>query len=142
MLAAPTTLNITTSNAKAVTTAATEKKHQKSIFDTYDSPFYTPSLFVTNAPIKNNEQFKKYDTFYNSNKDDYYLFRQASSPGSFFNIMADIESSDTRSPSPKHDIVLGDDHDQRSPLLLYHQQQQRQQQQQVIRGTPIFHGVN
>jgi hypothetical protein len=92
----------------------TDKKHQKTLFDTFDSPFYTPSLFVTNAPIKNSNDHKKYDTFYNNNKEDYSLFRQTSSPDSFLNIMADIESSGTRSPSPQH---------LESPLLLYHQQQ-------------------
>jgi hypothetical protein len=144
MLAAPTTPNISTVNAKAaVTTAATgDKKHQKSIFDTFDSPFYSPSLFVTNAPIKNNDQFKKYDSFYNSNKDDYCLFRQACSPESFFTIMADIESSGgTRSPSPKHDTLLGSPP---PPLLLYHQQQKQQKvkKKKKKKKAPYLYGVN
>lgn len=124
MLAAPS--NPLKSSNDAVNKG--NKTYQLS-FDGFDSPFHTPSLF---GSIKYNDfhgQQNKYDAFYSNNKDDFRSVNyQQSSPESFFSVMADLESSGTRTPSPNNDN-FGDDFfkaDNTTPPFLYnHQPYQR-----------------
>lgn len=135
-------------------TTASQKFNNKFGFDTFNSPFHTPSLFVTNAPIKNTDVF---DTFY-SNSDVFNHhghFNQQHSPQyanrfspEFYNIMADVESFGTRTPSPRTESLATaaattataianaarDDPFKMEPPFLYHPQQQRK----VTFGTPCF----
>lgn len=123
-------------------------------FDTFDSPFHTPSLFVTNAPMKNTDVFS---TFYHPNADvfshqghfnqlpspQYAASNQFSSP-EYYSIMADVESSGTRTPSPRTESLATvattaitnaarDDPFKMEPPFLYHHPQQRK-----VTFPPLF----
>lgn len=142
MLAAPTT----PPNKYKIVSSDTKKNiYQPKSFDTFDSPFHTPSLFGT--PNSNNNNVtaavkstttkgydvsnNKYEQYYY--KDDYRLFhhqtipmqpQHSSSPESFFSVMADLESSGTRTPSPKNDYCYDlreDAFKLESPFLYNHQ---------------------
>lgn len=60
-------------------------------FDSFDA---TSSLFSSNTL----DPFSKFDMFYNNQG------LSSSSPDSLFSIMADVESSGTRTPSPKNEV--------------------------------------
>ncbi|CEP15875.1 hypothetical protein [Parasitella parasitica] len=137
----------TTSKSVAVVTdppsltATSQKFSNKFSIDTFDSPFHTPSLFVTNAPMKNNDSFN--NTFY-SNADTFshhkyqhqHQYANQFSPPEFYSIMADVESSGTRTPSPRNESlapvatsVTRDDLFKMEPPFLYHPQHQRKSEQ-------------
>lgn len=130
-------------------TTAPQKFSNKFSFDTFDSPFHTPSLFVTNAPMKNTDAF---NTFY-TNADVFShhgQFNQHQGPQyanqfspDVYSIMADVESSGTRTPSPRVESLATtavatttttttatsntakDDPFKMEPPFLYHPQHQR-----------------
>ena len=147
----------TTSKSVAVATdpssitAAPQKFNNKFSFDTFDSPFHTPSLFVTNAPIKNNDVF---NTFYTNTdvlnhhsyqNQNYHQHQYASQfTPEFCGTMADVESSGTRTPSPKNESLAiattRDDLFKMEPPFLYHQQHQRKVN--LLKNTPCFINSN
>ncbi|KAL7329971.1 meiotic PUF protein 1 [Mucor circinelloides] len=131
-------------------TTAPQKFSNKFSFDTFDSPFHTPSLFVTNAPMKNTDTFS---TFY-TNADVFShhgQFNQHQGPQyanqfspDVYSIMADVESSGTRTPSPRVESLATaavattttatsntakDDPFKMEPPFLYHPQHQRKNEQ-------------
>lgn len=148
MLAAPTT----PPNKYKIVSSDTKKNiYQPKSFDTFDSPFHTPSLFSTTTSSSNSNNSNviaavksatttakgydlsnKYEQYYY--KDDYRLFhhqtipmqpQHSSSPESFFSVMADLESSGTRTPSPKNDYCYDSSREDAFKLespFLYNQQ--------------------
>ncbi|KAL9553737.1 hypothetical protein MBANPS3_003133 [Mucor bainieri] len=126
-------------------TSAPQKFSNKFSFDTFDSPFHTPSLFVTNAPMKNTDVFSTLYT--NSDVFSHHShYSQHHSPQyanqfspEFYSIMADVESSGTRTPSPRTESLATatanttsasantarDDPFKMEPPFLYHPQHQR-----------------
>ena len=77
-----------------------EQNENKQVYDGFESVFYTPSLFGTS------------NTFPYLN--GHHL--HSSSPDSFFSVMADLESSGTRTPSPRNDHCYDT-----TPFLYNHQ---------------------
>jgi hypothetical protein len=78
-------------------TITDSKRHQRSSYDTFDSPFRSPSLFG-NKPTNNEvlHQFK-FDGFAIREEIERYSY-QPSPPESFLSMMVDLESSGTLSP--------------------------------------------
>ncbi|KAI8647219.1 hypothetical protein BD408DRAFT_168918 [Parasitella parasitica] len=124
-------------------TAASQKFNNKFSFDTFDSPFHTPSLFVTNAPMKNNDIFNTFysnaDAFNHQNYQHQHQYANQFSP-EFYGIMADVESSGTRTPSPRNESLASaarDDLFKMEPPFLYHPQHQRK----VTPLRPLFYEI-
>lgn len=102
MLAAPSTTSSTATN--------TLNKYQsttRGTFDSFDSPFYTPSVFNSNNAMMTSSSSILFNTTTTTKENDFTrsLYQHtSSSPESFFSVMADIESpAGTRTPSPKSD---------------------------------------
>ncbi|KAG2215051.1 hypothetical protein INT46_008285 [Mucor plumbeus] len=132
-------------------TTTPQKFNNKFSFDTFNSPFHTPSLFVTNAPIKNNDVFNTFyanaDVFnhHNYQNQSYHHHQYANQfTPEFYGIMADVESSGTRTPSPRNESLAiattRDDLFKMEPPFLYHQQHQRKNEQTSFQ--PIFDDIN
>ncbi|KAI8984472.1 hypothetical protein BDF20DRAFT_391985 [Mycotypha africana] len=90
----------------------TNNSTSNQIYDIFNSPFHTPSLFgtgtVTPSTLKNDANNDDYLDRYCCSREDFRFF-QSTSPESLFNMMADIEcssssSENTRAHSPKCDL--------------------------------------
>ncbi|GAA5814794.1 hypothetical protein MFLAVUS_008296, partial [Mucor flavus] len=86
-------------------------------FDTFDSPFHTPSLFGKSNMFKKHEPHN-YDAFYSSNKDNFQLFNQPNEP--LHSIMPSWDSSDTH-PLKNDSDMFNVEH----PPFLYHKYQRK-----------------
>ncbi|GAN07477.1 hypothetical protein MAM1_0163d06974 [Mucor ambiguus] len=130
-------------------TTASQTFSNKFGFDTFDSPFHTPSLFVTNAPMKNTDVFNKFYTNLDVFNHQSPQYANQLSP-EFYSIMADVESSGTRTPSPKTESLTtataitttttastntARDPFRMEPPFLYHPQHQRKNEQ-FFQPTP------